>query len=179
MIYSYRHLLGIPCSDVATEVDGRWVRAIPLPFRDGIVGRLRDALAVFTGRAYAFRWPEAGEFEGAMPDLSGVRDHARRTNVDGLVLGTVNASFKRSIDAQTLASGIAAVVTSDRSWVSHVAHVATFFFEVKPHLIVAFADHHGIDGMTLRAAYATMRDFTGERNADLERFIQEAAPSPR
>lgn len=175
MIHSYRHLLGIPCPDVATEVDGRWVRAIPFPFRDGVVGRLRDAVAVLTGRAFAFRWPEAGEFEDAIT-ADRERDHARRTNIDGLVLGTVNASYRRCIDAPTLASSIAAVLTGDHTW---GAHVATFFFEVKPHLIVAFADHHGIDGMTLRSAYAVMREFTGERNADLERFIREAVPSPR
>lgn len=40
--------------------DGRWVYAPCLPY-DG--NRLKAAWWVFTGRAYAFLWPKAGELE--------------------------------------------------------------------------------------------------------------------
>jgi hypothetical protein len=46
--------------------DGRWVRAVPLPFYGGLFDRCRDAWAVIRGDAYAVRWPEAGELEDAL-----------------------------------------------------------------------------------------------------------------
>lgn len=45
-----------------------WVRSVPLPFYEGLFGRMRDAWEVLQGRAHAFRWPEPGEFEIAMRD---------------------------------------------------------------------------------------------------------------
>lgn len=41
-------------------------RAVPLPFYDGFLGRLRDAWAVLRGRAFAVRWPVSGELEEAL-----------------------------------------------------------------------------------------------------------------
>lgn len=40
-----------------TCIDGCWVPARPLDYRT-VWQRLRDALAVFIGRAEAFRWPK-------------------------------------------------------------------------------------------------------------------------
>jgi len=43
--------------------DGRWVRAVLLPYT---AGRMKAALAVLTGKAYAVEWPQAGDLEKAM-----------------------------------------------------------------------------------------------------------------
>lgn len=45
---------------------GQWVRAMHEPFRGGLLDRLRDAVAVLSGRAFAVRWPRDGEFEQAL-----------------------------------------------------------------------------------------------------------------
>jgi hypothetical protein len=46
--------------------DGRWVRAVPLPFYDGLIARSQSAWEVFCGRAYPIYWPEPGELEEAL-----------------------------------------------------------------------------------------------------------------
>lgn len=43
-----------------------WVRAVPEPFYDGLLARLRSAWEVVCGRAYPVRWPQAGELEKAL-----------------------------------------------------------------------------------------------------------------
>ena len=40
--------------------DGRWVRAVSLPYTGA---RLTAAWAVLRGRAYAIQWPKAGDLE--------------------------------------------------------------------------------------------------------------------
>ena len=45
--------------------DGRWVRAVPLPYTGN---RLRAVWWILTGRAYAIRWPQAGELEKALDE---------------------------------------------------------------------------------------------------------------
>ena len=41
------------------EINGKWVPARPINYRFRTLReRIRDAWAVFTGRADAFRWPE-------------------------------------------------------------------------------------------------------------------------
>jgi len=48
--------------------DGRWVRAVPLPYSGS---RLIAAWWVLTGRAYAIVWPQAGELEAVLdPQVS-------------------------------------------------------------------------------------------------------------
>jgi hypothetical protein len=44
-------------------LDGRWVRAVPLPFSGN---RFGAAWHVLTGNAYAIQWPEAGDLEKAL-----------------------------------------------------------------------------------------------------------------
>ena len=58
----------IPYEAVGTQIaTGQWVRAMHEPFRPGILGRFRDALAVLRGQdVFAVRWPQNGEFEQAM-----------------------------------------------------------------------------------------------------------------
>ena len=54
-------------SDTQVRSDeGRWYRAVPLPFPGGLFDRLRDAWLVITEHAYAVRWPEPGELETAL-----------------------------------------------------------------------------------------------------------------
>lgn len=90
--------------------------------------------------------------------------------VDRLVLGTVNASFKRSLDAETLAES---VKTADLDgW---LPHVATFFVEVKPHLVLAFAEAHGITIAALERAYVKIKALTGEFNKALDAELSRLA----
>ena len=94
------------------------------------------------------------------------------TAVDKLVLATVNAPYRRSIDAATLQACLA---TRDlEPW---LVHVATFFTDVAPELVFQFADRHGISRSTLARAYLTMKDRTGERNPKLEANLVRMAPS--
>jgi len=62
MIQHLRDMIGTP-DTAACLPDGRYVRAVPLPWYDGAIGRLKDAWAVFRGRAYAVEWPQPGELE--------------------------------------------------------------------------------------------------------------------
>lgn len=94
--------------------------------------------------------------------------------VDKLVLATVNAPYKRSIDAATLQDGLAKL-DLDR-W---LVHIATFFTDVAPELVFEFADQHGISRSTLTKAYLAMKKKTGERNPDLEIGLGSMALSPR
>jgi hypothetical protein len=92
--------------------------------------------------------------------------------VDKLVLATVNAPYKRSIDAATLRNCLAKL-DFDR-W---VVHVATFFTDVAPELVFKFADQHGISRLTLTKAYLAMKKKTGERNPVLETDLVAVASS--
>ncbi len=94
--------------------------------------------------------------------------------VDKLVLATVNAPYKRSIDAATLQNCLAGL-DLDR-W---LVHIATFFTDVAPGLVFKFADQHGISRSKLAKAYLAMRKRTGEQNPDLETDLVPVAPSPR
>lgn len=94
--------------------------------------------------------------------------------VDKLVLATVNAPYKRSIDAATLRDCLAKL-DLDR-W---LVHVATFFTDVAPELMFKFVDQHGISRSTLAKAYLAMKRKTGERNPDLETDLVPMASSSR
>jgi hypothetical protein len=64
MIYRLHHL--IPHSAVETQITtGQWVRAMPEPFRGGLIDRCRDAWSIITEQAVAVSWPKDGEFEQA------------------------------------------------------------------------------------------------------------------
>jgi hypothetical protein len=58
-MYDLEHLLD-DASRQQANLNGRWVPARPVPFWGwyGFWFRLRDAWAVLTKRADAFRWPE-------------------------------------------------------------------------------------------------------------------------
>jgi PHD/YefM family antitoxin component YafN of YafNO toxin-antitoxin module len=94
--------------------------------------------------------------------------------VDKLVLATVNAPYKRRIDAATLRNCLAKLDLDQ--W---LVHVATFFTDVAPELVFKFADQHGISRSTLTKTYLAMKKKTGERNPDLETDLVPMALSPR
>lgn len=85
------------------------------------------------------------------------------TNGDRLVLSTVNAPYRRRIDAETLAQCLRSGAAG--AW---TVHVATFFVDVRPELVVRFAERHAIDLETLTRTYRSVRDETGERSPRLE-----------
>ena len=94
--------------------------------------------------------------------------------VDKLVLATVNAPYKRDIDAATLRDCLARLDFDQ--W---LVHVATFFTDIAPELVFKFADRHGISRSTLAKAYLAIKKRTGERNPDLEADLVPVAPSSR
>jgi hypothetical protein len=95
------------------------------------------------------------------------------TVIDDLVLGTTNAPYRRSISAAQLAACLASG-TGD-GW---NVHLATFFTEVRPELILQFARHHRISAGRLAAAYRDIRTRTGEISPALEAALERLAPAP-
>jgi len=94
--------------------------------------------------------------------------------VDKLVLATVNAPYKRSIDAPTLRDCLAKADLD--AW---LVHIATFFTDVAPELVFEFADRHGISRSALAKAYRAMKRKTGELNPNLEAELVPMASSAR
>lgn len=100
---------------------------------------------------------------------SSIRTAAPR-DVDQLVLGTTNASYRRTINSTDLAARL-----RSRDWQNWIAHVVTFFTEVRPELVLQFARLHGIPIKDLSAAYRSMKSATGETNPALERALERLA----
>ena len=94
--------------------------------------------------------------------------------VDKLVLATVNAPYKRNISAAVLQHCIVEAKFDD--W---QVHVATFFTDVTAHLVLGFADAHGISKSKLADAYLAMKVKTGEWNPALESELGPLASSAR
>jgi hypothetical protein len=95
-----------------------------------------------------------------------INQKARRptaATVDKLVLATVNAPYKRIIDAKTLAGCLAEAEPGGWS-----VHLATLFTDVRPDLVLAFAAAHGLSKSQLAQAYFAIKNRTGEQNPDLE-----------
>lgn len=80
-----------------------------------------------------------------------------RLGLDNLVLGTVNASWKRCIEADVLARAIIDNETDE--W---LCHLATFFGEVRRGLILEFAEVHEIPIERLLACHEIVKAKTGE-----------------
>ena len=100
--------------------------------------------------------------------MSSVRTNRRTRKlapktVDALVLATVNAPYRRAIGSDTLAGCLARAELAE--W---PVHIATFFTDVRPHLVLAFAAAHGLSKSQLAKAYFATKHRTGEQNADLE-----------
>jgi hypothetical protein len=94
--------------------------------------------------------------------------------VDRLVLSTVNAPYKRTITAATLQECI--LTSRLDEW---TVHIATFFTDVSPNLVLGFASAHGISKSKLAEVYLAMKTKTGERNPDLEAELAPVATSAR
>jgi hypothetical protein len=89
------------------------------------------------------------------------------SEVDKLVLATVNAPYKRGITASQLAECVLKADAGD--W---LVHVATFFTDVSPALIFSFAASHGISKIKLAHAYLAVKSKTGELNLGLEAVLE-------
>jgi hypothetical protein len=70
MVYTIRDLVGYAHVTTGPDADGRWSRAIPLPY---FGGRVAAAWACLRGRAVAVRYPVSGELEQALQDTGGIR----------------------------------------------------------------------------------------------------------
>lgn len=91
--------------------------------------------------------------------------------VDRLVLSTVNAPYMRDISAAKLANCIQNAELNE--W---PVHIAAFFTDISPDVVLGFARVHGISESSLWAAYLAVRSQTGERNPILEgRLVAVAA----
>ena len=121
-------------------------------------------------QAVAARVNEIAETSGGAPSVA----WSEISTVDKLVLATVNAPYKRSIDAATLAASLDNL-ESDQ-W---LVHVATFFTDVAPELVFKFAKRHGISRAKLARTYLATKSLTGEQNRELEADLVPVAPSAR
>jgi len=156
-----------------------------LPFR--YVGKhrrtkLRDVLALkmkidAQRKAMEALAADAEEYERASPvkkfEKSVGRSSSRAPtakDVDQLVLGTTNAPYRRTINSTELVARLAS-----RDWQNWIAHVVTFFTEVRSELILQFARLHAIPIKDLAAAYRSMKSVTGETNPALERALERLA----
>jgi hypothetical protein len=111
-----------------------------------------------------------------LAETDDVRPLARRgapiREIDDLVLGTTNAPYRRSIRAKELVEALMSG-ESDR-W---TVHVATFFTDVRPELVLRFAELHGIPTRELASTYDEMKAATGEANLALENLLERLAPT--
>lgn len=90
--------------------------------------------------------------------------------VDKLVVATVNAPYRRAITAQTLAACLA-----DTTFDGWIVHVATFFTDLSPDLVLDFAAQHGISHAGLAKSYFRVKQRTGEGNPGLETKLASLA----
>uniref|UniRef100_UPI0002F862EB hypothetical protein n=1 Tax=Bradyrhizobium sp. (strain ORS 278) TaxID=114615 RepID=UPI0002F862EB len=94
----------------------------------------------------------------------------KRQSIDQLVLGTINAPYRRTMEAVDLVDRL-----TSRDWQNWIAHVVTFFTEVRPALVLEFARLHAIPIRDLAASYRSMKSATGESNPALERALERLA----
>jgi hypothetical protein len=92
--------------------------------------------------------------------------------VDDLVLGTTNAPYRRSIRAKELVNAL--MSSESGRW---TVHVATFFTDVRPALVLRFAELHDIPKHELAFTYHKVKAATGEANPALENLLERLAPT--
>src|SRR4051794_24027743 len=90
--------------------------------------------------------------------------------IDSLVLGTINAPYRRSIRTKELLDALTS--GENGAW---TVHVATFFTDVRPELVLRFAKLHGIPARKLTSAYGRIKEATGEANPALENLLEQLA----
>jgi hypothetical protein len=86
------------------------------------------------------------------------------------VLGTINAPYRRSIRTKELLDALTS--GENGAW---TVHVATFFTDVRPELVLRFAKLHGIPARKLTSAYGRIKEATGEANPALENLLEQLA----
>ncbi|MEJ2624879.1 MAG: hypothetical protein P8Z80_10150 [Pseudolabrys sp.] len=141
--------------DAFVRMQGKDITAHLAAYPPAVAARIRELAEA-----------SVGVESGPGPDTSAV------DNLDKLVLATVNAPYKRNIDAATLRNCLAKADLDP--W---LVHVATFFTDVAPQLVLKFADLHGISKSKLAKAYLAMTRKTRERKPDLEASLVPMAPS--
>jgi hypothetical protein len=87
--------------------------------------------------------------------------------IDDLVLGTTNAPYRRSIRAKELVDAL--MSGESGRW---TVHVATFFTDVRPELVLRFAGLHHIPKHELASIYNGVKAATGEANPALENLLE-------
>jgi hypothetical protein len=92
-------------------------------------------------------------------------------DVDLLVLNTVNASWRRRIDAATLAACLGGT-RSQRNW---SAHVRTFFEDVPREAMLRFMVAHRLEPRAVLETYRTLRGRVEAGNDALEGWLAELA----
>jgi hypothetical protein len=92
--------------------------------------------------------------------------------IDDLVLGTTNAPYRRSIRAKELVDAL--MSGESGRW---RVHVATFFTDVRPELVLRFAELHDIPRHKLASTYDDVKAATGEANPALENLLEQLAPT--
>jgi len=114
---------------------------------------------------------------GALPALAktnGVQLLSRRSvparEIDDLVFGTINAPYRRSIGPKALVDALRSGESGQ--W---KVHIATFFTDVRPDLVLKFAELHRIPNRRLASTYSAVKDATGEANPALERRLEQLA----
>lgn len=72
IIFELADMVGDECCQTELRIKRQgtiyaWpVRAVPEPFYDGLLARLRSAWEIVCGRAYPIKWPMPGELERAI-----------------------------------------------------------------------------------------------------------------
>ena len=92
-------------------------------------------------------------------------------NVDQLVLGSVNASLRRVIDAPTLVAALADPVLA-RQWGTHLD---AFFEDVPREALLRFVRLHCIDPARLLDTYRRLSSTEHECDEELDRWLTELA----
>lgn len=78
-------------------------------------------------------------------------------NIDAFVLGTINAPYKKLIDASALVSGL---VSGNMG--GYTPHFAAFFTEVSTGVAHQFAELHQVPEQCLVSTYLKLKEQTGE-----------------
>ena len=121
----------------------------------------------FFTRILTVDWSAESTYIGSMTIAKNCPDElgpaSKASDVDKLVLATVNAPYRRNITVSILRECLLKADAGD--W---LVHVATFFTDVSSGLIFDFAASHGISKSRLAQAYLAMKIKTGEFNLDLE-----------
>jgi prevent-host-death family protein len=141
---------------------------------DDLFGDFRKAVTAYErdGEHHGRKLGDARQLNAAGKRRPALGRPMSKREVDELVLGTTNAPYTRSITAATLAKSL----TSGKCGQWKV-HIATFFTDVKPELILEFAEVHGISRRVLASTYRALKAATGEGNPALEAILGQLAPT--